>query len=174
MERFGNPLPAGAPTLVAFARHPLHPMLVTFPIAFFLGAFGSDLAFWYVDDVFWARVSVWLLGAGTVMGALAGLAGAVELLAVTGIRRRPASWNHFVMAVMLLSVEFVNWILRLNDPAGAVMPMGMYLSGLGAVLVGFAGWAGGKLVFEHQIAVGGDDEKQNPDDEAVALADHPR
>src|SRR5690606_30416533 len=42
MEGLGKPLPTGTPTLVAFARHPLHPMLVTFPIAFLLGALGSD------------------------------------------------------------------------------------------------------------------------------------
>lgn len=171
MEHFRKPLPTGAPTLVALARHPLHPMLVTFPIAFFLGALPADIAFWYTGDAFWARVAVWLIGAGSLMGLLAGVAGTVELLFVTGIRRRPASWNHFVVAVMLLSVQFINWLLRLSQPEEAVIPLGIYLSGLGAVLVAAAGWMGGNLVFEHQIAVGGEDEPQAASDHELNLAD---
>lgn len=171
MEPFRKPLSTGTPTLVALARHPLHPMLVTFPIAFFMGALPADLAFWYTGDAFWARVSLWLLGAGSVMGLAAGIAGTVELLFVSGIRRRPASWNHFVVAVMLLSVQFINWLLRVGQSEEAVIPMGIYLSGLGAMLVAAAGWMGGNLVFEHQIAIGGEDEAQAGDDHPLNLAD---
>src|SRR5690606_12634963 len=121
------------------------------PIAFFVGALPADLAYWYTQDAFWARVALWLLGAGSVMGLLAAVTGTVELLSVTGIRRRPASWNHFVVAVMLLSVAFINWLLRLPQPEAFIVPVGMVLSALGLVLVACAGWLGGNLVFEHQI-----------------------
>ncbi|TSH90125.1 DUF2231 domain-containing protein [Verticiella sediminum] len=169
MERFGKPLPSGAPTVVAFARHPLHPMLVTFPIAFLLGGFATDLAYWYSEDPFWARVSLWLIGAGAFMGILAGIAGTVELLWVKEIRRRPASWNHFVLAVMLLATASINWVLRYEDPVGSIVPRGLALSGLGAALVGAAGWLGGKLVFEHQIAV---EQENEHDTDPLNLADH--
>lgn len=168
MERFGKPLPPGSGTLVAFARHPLHPMLVTFPIAFLLGVLGTDLAFWYTGDAFWARVSLWLVGAGAVMGILAGIAGTIELLWVKEIRRRPASWNHFVLAVALLATAVINWIMRLADPVGSILPTGLYLSALGAILVASAGWMGGKLVFEHQIAV---DKADGHDADPLDLAD---
>lgn len=85
------------------------------------------------------------------MGVLAAVTGTVELLAVSGIRRRPASWNHFVVAVMLLAVEFVNWLYRLPDAQASIVPTGLYLSTLGVVLVAAAGWMGGHLVFEHQV-----------------------
>jgi uncharacterized membrane protein len=153
MEKMTSPPPQGTHTEVAVAGHPLHPMLVTFPIAFLLGALGSDVAFWYTADPFWARMSLWLLGGGTVMGALAGLAGTVELLAISGIRLRGASWSHFVAAVMLLSVACTNWLTRLDDPTGAVLPFGLYLSALGALLVAIAGWLGGTLVFEHRVGI---------------------
>lgn len=153
MEKSPDPAltePTG--TAVAVAGHPLHPMMVTFPIAFLLGALASDLVFLYEGDLFWARMSFWLIGAGTVMGVLAGIAGAVELLAVRGIRRRAAAWNHFVAGVVLLAVAAANWIWRLPDP-GAVWPWGLYMSGLTALLVAFAGWLGGTLVFEHRIGI---------------------
>lgn len=144
-------------------------MLVTFPIAFLMGALGTDLAFWYTGDAFWARVSLWLLGAGVFMGVLAGLAGTVELLWVKQIRRRPAAWNHFVLAVMMLAAAAINWVMRLEDPVGSILPVGLGLSVLVAVLVAGAGWLGGKLVFEHQIAV---DQSEDQDSGQLSLADH--
>lgn len=153
MKKLAKALPEGTTTVVAVSRHPLHPALVTFPIAFIVGTLPADLAYLWLGDEFWARASLWLLGVGTLMGTLAGLTGTVELLAVEGIRHRAAAWSHFVMAVMLLSVSFINWATRLPDAQAAVFPMGLYLSGLGAVLVGAAGWLGGKLVFEDQVGI---------------------
>lgn len=149
--------PLATPSTMAVRGHPIHPMTVTFPIALLTTALASDLAYWYEGDPFWARMSLWMVGLGTLGGAVAGAVGAVELLAVPGIRRRGAAWNHFVAAVMLLSVGFANWRLRLPDAAAGVLPWGLYLSGLGAVLVGIAGWLGGKLVFHHQIGIVTDD-----------------
>lgn len=156
MEKLATPLPKGTGTVVAISRHPLHPMLVTFPIALLICGLASDLAFlWFMDD-FWARVSLWLLGVGTLMGIIAGTTGAIELLFVGGIRRRAAAWNHFVMGTMLLAVSFTNWFWRLPDSSAAVLPLGMYLSFLGVVLVALTGWMGGKLVFEDEVGVHGE------------------
>ncbi len=153
-----DPQLEGAPSRMAVAGHPLHPMTVTFPIAFLLAALPADLAFLLLDDAFWARVSLWLLGVGTFSGIAAGLIGTVELLWVQGIRRRITSWSHFVLAVMLLSVAFANWMLRLPDPVVAIYPWGVYLSALGALLTALAGWLGGKLVFHHQIGIWDENE----------------
>ena len=37
--------------------HPIHPMLVPFPIAFFIGAFLADLAYLWLGDPFWANAA---------------------------------------------------------------------------------------------------------------------
>lgn len=157
-----DPQLEGAPSRMAVAGHPLHPMTVTFPIAFLLAALPADLAFLYLQDAFWARVSLWLLGVGTFAGVVAGVIGTIELLWVEGIRRRITSWSHFVLAVMLLSVGFANWSLRLPDPVAAIYPWGVYLSALGALLTAIAGWLGGKLVFHHQIGIW-DENELDPD-----------
>lgn len=130
-------------------------MLVTFPIALLICGLGSDIAYLLLEESFWARMSLWLLGTGTFMGIIAGFSGAVELLLVAGIRRRAAAWNHFVMGTTLLAVSFTNWLWRLPDAAAAILPLGMYLSFLGVLLVALTGWMGGKLVFEDEVAVHG-------------------
>ena len=67
MRPFGH---LGVPSTAAVAGHPIHPMLVVFPISFLVAVLASDLAFWGTNDPFWARASNWLLGAGVVMGSL--------------------------------------------------------------------------------------------------------
>ena len=59
----------------SIAGHPIHPMLIPFPIAFFVGTFVSDLVFWQTGNVAWAAATPWLLGAGLVMAALAAVMG---------------------------------------------------------------------------------------------------
>lgn len=136
---------------IAIASHPVHAMLVTFPICAAFGALGADLAWWWTGDVFWTRAGLWAIGLGFWIGLLAGIVGTVELLAVPGIRIRAASWTHFILAMTLLAVMAGNWMLRLGDAAGAVLPYGLLLSLVGAAMTGLTGWHGGKLVFDYQI-----------------------
>ncbi len=158
-----NPLlahpPKSTPSYVAVAGHPIHPMLVTFPIAYLSGGLGSDLAYWWTGDPFWARVSLWVIGAGLLMGVLAALAGTLDFLLVREIRSHVTSWSHFLGAVMMLALTAANWWLRVPDPAAALLPWGIFLSAVGAVALGLAGWLGGKLVFEHNVGTGEEEEE---------------
>lgn len=140
---------------IAIAGHPIHAMLVAFPISGTFGTGFCDLAFWWTADPFWARAALWAVGAAFVMGVLAALAGLAETLLVPGVRRRAAAWSHATVAMMLLSVLGASWGLRLDNAAGAILPWGLLLSLLALVLVALAGWHGGKLVFEHQVGVKG-------------------
>jgi uncharacterized membrane protein len=146
-----------AGTRVAVAGHPIHAMLIPFPIALAFATLGSDFMYWWTGDAFFARAALWASGGAFWMGMLAALSGIVEVLAVPGIRRRGAAWSHGVAAVMLLSVVGANWGLRLRDAEAAVLPWGAFLSLMALGLVALAGWLGGKLVFEHQIGIVTDD-----------------
>jgi uncharacterized membrane protein len=61
-------------------------MLVPFPIAFFVGAFVTDLLFWRTGVAFWSAASFWLLSAGLVMAALAAVVGLIDVLSEPRIR----------------------------------------------------------------------------------------
>lgn len=136
---------------VAIAGHPIHAMLVTFPIALVISTLGCDVFYWWSADPFWTRAALWATGFAFALGILASIVGTAELLLVPGIRKRAASWNHGVAALTLLSIVGLNWGVRLGDEQGAVLPLGLGLSILASIFVGIAGWHGGKLVFDHGI-----------------------
>ncbi|EQB05512.1 membrane protein [Sphingobium quisquiliarum P25] len=136
---------------IAIAGHPLHAMLVAFPIAMSVCTLGADIFYWWTGDAFWARAALWAIGMAFLMGLLAGLSGTVELLLVPGIRARSASWTHFIIATMLLALLGANWGYRLSGYEEAVLPLGILMSLLGAGFTGFTGWHGGKLVFDYQL-----------------------
>lgn len=146
-----NPKLDRAESRIAVAGHPVHAMLVSFPIGLAACALGADLFYWWTGDGFWARAALWSTGMAFLMGLLAGLSGTVELLSVPGIRARAASWTHFIVAMALLSMLGANWGYRLSGYETAVLPYGLLLSILSAIFVGLAGWHGGKLVFDYQL-----------------------
>jgi uncharacterized membrane protein len=138
---------------VAVAGHPIHAMLVHFPIALTVIVLGCDVLYWFDADTFWARAALWASGGAFWAGVIASIAGLAELLLVTGIRVRAASWSHAVVAVMLLSVLGANWGARQWGDETNLLPAGLFLSLLGMLNVAFAGWHGGKLVFDHGIGL---------------------
>lgn len=137
---------------IAVAGHPVHAMMVHFPIALVICTLGIDVFYWWTDDTFWVDVGVWSAGGAFIAGVIAALAGTAELLLVPGIRVRVASWNHAVVAMVLLAIVAANWGLRLNYPE-QVLPHGLLLSLLASVVTGFAGFHGGKLVFDHGVGL---------------------
>jgi uncharacterized membrane protein len=136
-----------------FMGHPLHPALVSYPIAFFTGAFLTDLAFLRFGDAFWATASFWLLAAGLVTAALAALAGLTDFLGDRRISSLSDAKMHMIGNITAVLIEAVNLYLRLHDHGGAIGSLGVYLSGAAFLLLGFTGWKGGELVFRHRVGV---------------------
>jgi len=154
-----KPAPTSTHSAIAIAGHPIHAMMVSFPIAFVTGGLACDLAYWWTADAFWARMALWITGAAFVMGTLAGLVGTLDFLVVHKIRRHVASWSHFIAAVMLISLAAANWWQRVPDPEAAILPWGLFMSAVSALALGVTGWFGGKLVFHHNIGTDSDDNQ---------------
>lgn len=153
----------GAESQITIFGHPVHPMLVTFPIAFFSATVATDAAFAYLGDAFWAYMSFWLLVGGVVMGGLAALVGVTDFTLVKDIRRHLSSWNHFLTAIVTMALGVVNLLQRLDEPLSAVWPWGISMSVSTVVMLGVAGWLGGKMVFEHNLGPG-EPLRDAPDD----------
>lgn len=147
------------PSRVAFREHPIHPMLVVFPIAFLASVPAADLAFMWLDDVRWAQLAFVLNVAGLATGLVAAAFGLGDFLLVREIRNHISAWNHAVVAVMLLAFAAAGVWLRWPDPVRAVWPWGLLLSSVTGLVVGSAGWLGGTLSFRHGIGVYGEERK---------------
>jgi uncharacterized membrane protein len=137
---------------LALVGHPIHVMMVHFPIAFVIATLGVDVFYWWSGDAFWVRAGLWSAGIAFWTGMVASLVGTAELLFVRGIRVREASWSHAVAAMTLVAIAGANWGVRLFAN-GEILPHGLALSALASVMTGFAGWHGGKLVFDHGIGI---------------------
>jgi len=138
---------------MAVGGHPIHPMLIHFPVAALLGLVGTDVAYLVTDDFFWARASLWLAGVGMVGGWISGAIGLLDLLIVKQIRRLITGWCHGLLSIMALSLATLNWLIRVADADLHILPWGIYLSLLGGLVVSLAGFLGGQLVFEHAVGV---------------------
>ena len=134
------------------ATHPIHPMLVPFPIVCFIGTFVTDLIYSRNLDPGWATASHWLLIVGLVMAALAAVAGLTDYLGDERIRRLSDALKHMLANVTAVVLELVNLVLRLNDN-DFIASTGVYISGVVVLILLYSGWKGGDLVYHHGIGV---------------------
>jgi uncharacterized membrane protein len=141
----------GVESSATIAGHPLHHMLVVFPIAFLIGAFATDIAFRSTADTFWARASYWLLLSGIVTALVAALPGFVDFLSIDRVRNIWVSWTHMIANLVVVAIAAANVWLRWDDPAAGAQGWGLALSGLTTALLLFSGWLGGELAYRYRI-----------------------
>jgi uncharacterized membrane protein len=145
-----------AGSLVATARigkQPLHPMLLPFPIACFVGALFSDLAYWKTAEMMWADFSAWLLFVGLVIGVLAAIAGLIDFLGNRLVRGLPPAWFHMAGNVIVLVLAVFNSLVHSRDAWTSVVPTGLILSALTVVVMLFTVWMGRTMVYRHGAGV---------------------
>jgi uncharacterized membrane protein len=131
--------------------HPIHPMLVPFPIVCFIMTLILDIL--YVrGDTGVAGATNWLLGVGLVMGALAAVAGLTDFLGDDRVRGLGDALKHMLANVTAVVLEIVNFALRLTNP-DFIASTGVYISVVVALILLYSGWKGGNLVFRHGVGV---------------------
>lgn len=135
------------------AGHPLHPMLIPFPVAFLVGTLASDLAFAATRNPFWSDGSLWLLGAALVMAALAAGAGLIDFLGDARIRTLGDAWHHMVGNVVAVLISVFNWYRRYEAGESAVLPLGLVLSLVVVLILLYTGWKGWEMVYRHRVGV---------------------
>lgn len=154
MDRNDRHYPNGSGSVVAIMGHPLHPMIVPFPMVCFIGVLAGDLAYLSTLDTFWSRLSFTLLSVGLLTGLLAALLGALEAASLQRARSAGALWAHAGANVLAMIASLANLKLRW-EAEGLWVAAGPYLSGVVAVLLLIGGWLGGSLSYKHGIGVSG-------------------
>jgi len=149
--------PRVEPTVIqstaAVHGHPLHPMLVPFPIAFLVATLVADGLFTATDSLFLAQTARWLSIAGVVTGVLAAFAGATDFFTKRAIRAIGWAWVHAIGNLIAVALSACNFALRVDDPAAAVHPWGLVLSAVVVSIVAVTWWLGGELAYRHHVGV---------------------
>jgi uncharacterized membrane protein len=133
--------------------HPIHPMLIPFPIALLIGAFVTDILFMIYDTDGFANASRWLLAFGIGTALLAAVFGFIDFMGDDRIRKLSHALQHMIANVAVVVVAIINLIARLADETANIDSLGIYLSGATVLILGFSGWRGGDLVYHHGVGV---------------------
>lgn len=141
------------PSKAALFGHPIHPMLIVFPVALLALVPVTDIAYAAGAGPFFAQASYIMLWAGLVSGVIAGAVGAIDFWTIPRARAHRAGWLHVGANGVVLGLSLVNALLRVNDRLSAVIPGGVMLSVIAAVVLVVAGWYGGELAYRHKIGV---------------------
>lgn len=122
------------------ALHPLHAILLAFPLPLFLGALLSDLAYSSTYEVQWTNFASWLIAGAMLVGALVTLWALIECL-VSGRQRTGKHFAYLVVLLMMMTVGFINALVHEKD-GWAAMPAGLWLSVVVTLLALIASWIG--------------------------------
>lgn len=151
-------------TKASIGGHPLHPMLVTFPIALFIVSLVADFVYVAVGQVFWYDLAWWTMAFGIGGALLAAVPGMVDYFGTARRYARPRKLGLMHMAINLsvVALYVVNLLLRAdyNAATGTTFGMAVTISAVAVLALGVSGWLGGSMVYKHRVGVS---------DEAVSI-----
>jgi uncharacterized membrane protein len=141
--------------------HPIHPMLVVFPLGLLATAAIFDVVHLITGGVGWAIASYYLIPAGFVGGLLAAAFGLIDFLAIPKrTRARRIGTMHGIGNVFVLFMFWISWFMRSPDSSESPPWLAVVLSVSATLFALITGWLGGELVERLSVGV---DEGANVD-----------
>lgn len=133
--------------------HPLHPILVAFPVALFTGTLVFDLLALFIDDPAFLATGYNMEIFGVIMAVVAAVPGIIDFRYTvppnSSAKRRAA--KHGILNSTVLIIFFLAWMMRGYWAVSLVYVIPLEV--IGVILMGIAGWMGGTLVYRNQIGV---------------------
>jgi uncharacterized membrane protein len=144
--------PSGNRSTVAIKGHPVHHLLIPFPIALFMGALASDSMYAISKDKFWSKASYYLVAGGLAGGAAAAATGLTDFITIRRARVMEG-WIHLLGNAAVIGLATASLTMRIMNRDSAVVPKGLALqSAIGTLLVATS-WYGGELAYRRRIGV---------------------
>jgi uncharacterized membrane protein len=147
---------------VKFAGHPVHPMLIVFPLGLLGTAVVFDIIYLIGNNPQWAVASYYMIGAGLVGGLAAAIFGWLDWLGIpAGTRAKRIGLWHGLGNMVVVVLFVLSWVLRRVDPT--TPPTGAIVAGLTGVIVSLlTAWLGGELVYRLAVGVDGGAHLDSP------------
>jgi uncharacterized membrane protein len=150
--------------------HPIHPILIPFPIALWTTSFGTDVVFYFWRNSSLLLIAKFLLAAGCLGAIAAAVPGIVDWLSIKDSSvKRIADW-HARLNIIALIVFATSLYLRMRTGAHWVNyhhTVPFLLSFLGVILISISGWLGGELAYKHGVGVS--PQHDSPAEEAAKV-----
>ncbi len=148
--------------------HPVHPILIPFPIALWSTSFATDVIYYFFRHDSLALISKYMLAAGCLGALAAAVPGIIDWVSIkdSGVKRI-ANW-HARLNVIALIVFAISLYLRMRIGAHWVdyhIRIPVLLSFLGVILIAISGWLGGELAYKHGVGVA--PQHDTPEEEAA-------
>ncbi|MEW2376731.1 DUF2231 domain-containing protein [Micromonospora sp. DT178] len=137
--------------------HPVHPMLVMFPVGLLVTAVLFDLVDTVGGPDFLGEVAYWNITVGLIGGLLAAAAGTFDLLAIPpATRAKRVALTHAAANVAVILLFAAIWVVRLNADSRAAGGALIAIEVVALAILGVSAWLGGELV--DRLGVGVDRE----------------
>ena len=134
--------------------HPVHPMLIPFPLALWVTSFVVDILFYFLRHPTLLILAKFMIAAGCLGAVAAAIPGIVDWLSIkNGDVKRVANW-HARLNITALVVFAISLFLRLgsySEMVGRKLTIPFLLSLVGVILIAISGWLGGELVFRYGV-----------------------
>ena len=143
-------------------KHPIHPMLIVFPIGLWIFSLACDLIrLAGASGDAWSTVALFSMIGGLIGALCAAIPGFIDLLFYKGGAPPLKKVALIHMAINLTAVVLyaINIWLRASGPAnlGASLSAPVVLSIIGVALLFVSGWLGGQMVHVYGVGVEGRD-----------------
>ena len=139
---------------VKLLGHPVHPMLVVFPLGLLATAVIFDILYLIFGNRLLPTASYYMIAAGILGGLLAAIFGFVDWMALpNGSRAKNIGLWHGLGNVTIVGLFAVSWLLRGNNVDFVPDNTALILSFAGAALALVTAWIGGELVFHLGVGV---------------------
>jgi uncharacterized membrane protein len=133
--------------------HPVHPMLVTFPLGMLTIAPIFDIVHWITRNGYWSTIAFWMIAAGTALGLLAAITGTIDWLGIpAGSRARKVGLIHGAGNYLILVLFAISWLTRLNAQANPPI-IAYVLTFIGAAGFMITGYLGGELTIHFGVGI---------------------
>ena len=136
--------------------HPIHPMLIPFPIGFWVFAMVADILFIWRGNPAWQSVAFYCIAGGILGAAAAAAFGLIDLLGVKNPKIFRVGVMHAGFNVAALLIFILNFYLRTDagiQTVGLDSSIPLLLSVIGVLVLCVSGWLGGELVFRYGLGV---------------------
>jgi uncharacterized membrane protein len=136
--------------------HPIHTMLVAFPVGLWVFSLVADLIYMWRGNPAWEYVTFYTLAGGCVGAVLAAVFGLIDLLGVKDTQAFRTGVMHAGCVVVSLLIFAASFYLRTasgSNMVGASSKIPVVLSFLGVIVLSVGGWLGGELVFRYGAGI---------------------